>query len=127
MKRKHTAKKQPDTRSTHAFVGTWVQEADSIDRTAAVFTIAVKEGRFLISGVDESDGTVFKLTNIRWDGETLRFVTFFPPTNHKAKHALRLIGRGRVSHKVTYSDETGTYASDERWRKRAHGQKHSQR
>src|SRR6266481_547387 len=118
MKTKHIPRKTPGVRSTHPLVGTWAQENNSVDRTSAVFTITVKERRFLISGVDESDGTAFKISNIRWDGACLRFVSLFPPTNHKAKHSFRLVGKGRVSHRVSYSDEESTFTDDERWNKR---------
>jgi hypothetical protein len=120
MKRKSVLKKASGVRLTHPLVGTWAQEENSVDRTSAVFTVAVKDGRFLISGVDESDRTAFKISNITWDGACLRFVSLFPPTNHRAKHVFRLLGKDRVSHKVSYSDEGGTFNDDERWKKRPH-------
>ena len=119
MKRKIVPKKTPGVRSAHPFVGTWAQDEDCSDRTSVTFTVAVKDGRFLISGVDESDGTIFKISDIRWDGVNLRFVSFFPTTNHKAKHAFRLIAKGQVNHQVSYTDEDGTFTDDERWKKRS--------
>jgi hypothetical protein len=119
MKRKHTPKKRPDVPSTHPLVGTWAQTENSFHRTTAVFTVGVIDGRFLVTGLDESDGTGFKISNTRWDGKCLRFVSLFPPTNHKAKHAFRLIGRGQVNHNVTYTDEEGAYADNEKWEKRS--------
>ena len=119
MKRKHMPKKRPGVPSKHPFVGTWTQTENSFHRTTVVFTVAVEAGRFLVTGVDESDGTVFKISNTRWDGKCLRFISLFPPTNHKAKHSFHLIGKGRVNHKVTCPYEEGTYTVDEKWEKRS--------
>jgi hypothetical protein len=119
MKRKPVLKKASGVRSTHPLVGTWAQEENSVDRTSAVFIVAVKDWRFLISGVDEADHTAFKISDIRWDGVYLRFISFFPPTNHKAKHVFRLVGKGQVDHRVSYTDEGRTFTDDERWKKRS--------
>jgi hypothetical protein len=121
MKRKHSPKKAPHVPSTHPFIGTWVQTENPFHRTTVVFTVTVKAGHFLVRGVEEEDHTTFKISRVKWDGECLRFVSLFPPTNHKAEHVFRLIGRGRINHNVTYTDEEGTYTDDERWEKRSRG------
>jgi hypothetical protein len=55
-----------------------------------------------------------EISNVRWDGECLRFVSLFAPTNHKAKHALRLIGNDKISHRVIHYSEERPCTDDER-------------
>src|SRR5437667_4034418 len=112
------SKKRVGVRPSHALVGTWKEEGDPSETTQAVFTVAVEGGRFHVSGVDESDGVVFRITDTRWDGERLRFTSMFPTTNHRAKHVFQVIAKGRISHQVSYSDEDGDYVGTEVWKKR---------
>ncbi len=60
-----------------------VEEANPIHTTTVVYAITSKEGRFRVSGVDESDGIVLRISNACWDGEKLCFVSLSPPTNHE--------------------------------------------
>jgi len=108
-----------NTRSTHCLVGTWTQEENTFFVTPVVYTIAIKDGRFVISGVDESDGVALEISNVSWDGERLRFVSRFALTNHKSKHALRLIGKDKISHRIIHPSEDGPCTDDERWVRRA--------
>jgi hypothetical protein len=127
MKRKPTSKKMSNTRSTHHLVGTWTQEENPFFVTSVVYTVAFKDGRFVVSGVDEIDGVALEISNVRWDGECLRFVSLFAPTNDKAKHALRLIGKDKISHSVIHSSEEGPCTDDERWVRRPQRRKRSER
>jgi hypothetical protein len=104
--------------SGHPLVGTWIEEENPILTTSVVYTITATEGRFCVSGVDESDGVVFNISNTRWDGERLYFVSLFPTTNHEASHVFQIAGRGRARHTVSYSDEYGDHTVHEVWKKR---------
>ena len=95
-----------------------MENENPILTSTVTYTITVKQGRFCVSGVDESDGTVLAISNVSWDSTALRFVSLFPPTNHQAHHVLRLIRAERVQHEVSYSDEDGEHVSHELWRKR---------
>jgi hypothetical protein len=122
VKNKHILKKNASenmarVRSNHPLVGTWEQERNPYDTTTVRFTIAVEEGCFVVSGLDEADGEALKITSTRWDGEDLRFISLCPSTNHKAKHVLRILERGRMSHEVSYDGEEGRYSDRELWRK----------
>ena len=105
--------------SSHPLVGTWIEEENPFDTTAVVYTIVVRAGRFRVSGVDESDGVSLRISNTTWDGERLRFVTFFPPTQHEATHEFWVTRKGRARHKVTYSDGYRNHTINEVWKKRA--------
>lgn len=123
MKKKHihkekTSDDRPPADSRHPLAGTWEQQPNSFHTTSVVYTINATNDRFVVSGVDESNGNLFKISRTGYNGETLRFTSLFPPTNHKAKHVFRLLGKGRASHLVSYTDEDGSYTEQERWRKR---------
>ena len=104
--------------SSHPLVGTWVEEENPIDTTTVVYTITAQEERFCVSGMDESDGVLLRISDVSWDREKLHFVSLFPPTHHKACHALQATEEGRANHAVSYSDEYGDHRVDELWKKR---------
>ena len=106
--------------SHHPLVGTWEQAPNpGGGTTSVVYTIFVERDGFLIQGKDEEHEAPLAISRIRWDGETLHFTTVFPFTKHTAKHVLKAVSNGRMSHHLscTYSD--GEVFSDvEIWRKR---------
>jgi hypothetical protein len=104
----------------HPFVGTWEQEEpDSGQRTTISYTVEVKEGKFAVSGRDEANGTALKISQVRWGGDSLQFNSFYAPGEHRAKHALKLRSKRKMSHKVsgTYFDGE-TFSALEVWIKR---------
>jgi hypothetical protein len=103
---------------SHGLIGVWEQEPNAFGTTTVVYRIAVKGRAIVISGVDESDKTALRISDIRWNGKQLRFVSLYPPTKHKALHLFRLTARGRAEHTTTYTDDEGTWTCKERWNKR---------
>jgi hypothetical protein len=87
-------------RSGHPLVGTWEQVDNPFHKTSVVYTISIVDGNFVVSGRDESDGKLLKVSKIKWDGESLYFTTFFPPTRHSARHVMGLVARGHANHQV---------------------------
>lgn len=85
--------------------GRW--EAAARD-SRAVFEIAVKDGQFAVSGFDDADGEAFKISDIKWDGKGLAFVSYMPSTRHRVWHRLLPLGRGLATHELEYA---------ERWRR----------
>ena len=116
---------EPDARpnSNHPLAGTWVQEPNPSGTTSVVYTISVKRGKFLVSAKDEEYRTDLKISSVRWDGESLRFTSVFPPTKHKAKHALKLLSRRRTSYEVSCTYADGHFFSDLEFWKRRFGKK----
>jgi hypothetical protein len=102
----------------HALVGTWEQAQNPIHVTTAVFTVSTERGRFRVTGLDESEGAAYEISNIRWDGKVLRLTSLFPPTNHKATNALRLTGEGQLDWRISHPFEGGTWVDHELWIKR---------
>jgi hypothetical protein len=82
----------------HALIGKWVTEEED---SRATFTVALSGGQFVVTGEDEFDEEPFEITDVSWDGYTLRFCTRMPSTNHRAKHAFHLRPDGMVDHELT--------------------------
>jgi len=104
--------------SKHPLVGIWEQEPNANGTTSVLYTVLVKERNFQVSAKDREDGTILKISRVRWDGKALHFTSLFPPANHKAIHVLRVLPKGRISHDVTCTYADGENFSDrEFWRK----------
>jgi len=86
--------------SGHPLVGTWEQVDNPFHKTSIVYTITIVAGDFVVSGRDEADGKPLKVSKIKWDGGSLHFTTFFPPTRYSARHVMQLVARGRANHQV---------------------------
>jgi hypothetical protein len=99
--------------SGHPLVGTWEQVDNPFHKTSVVYTVTIVAGDFVVSGCDEADGKPLKVSKIKWDGESLYFTTFFPPTRYSARHVMRLVARGPANHQVDDDQEV--------WKKRPQG------
>jgi hypothetical protein len=108
-------KKCFNLRAAMSFVGTWKEEENPIYTTTVRVTIATIDGVFSVSGVDESDGTVLKISHVGWDGEKLYFESLYPPTKHEASHEFVVVEEGRAKHTTHYSDKYGKHVVDEVW------------
>lgn len=98
-------------RYNHPLAGTWQEVENPISETSVVYRIAVVDGHFVVSGIDEGDGTKLTISNIQWDGAALCFTSVYPRTGRRVKHVFRVFKRGLVKHDVTSTDH-------EIWRKR---------
>jgi hypothetical protein len=131
MKKKqanHKKTSQFDRRvfSNHPLVGTWEEEPASGGTTTTVaYTVFVKRGKFGVSAIDGEDGTVLRISQTKWDGEALYFTSLYPRSNHRARHVLRALSKGKMSHDIscTYSDGE-FFSGREVWRKRREKKKH---
>jgi hypothetical protein len=103
----------------HPLTGTWEQEPNRTHTTSVVYTISIKNGRFRVTGRDEEDGTALRISQTRWDGASLHFTTEFPPTQHKAKHALKALSKKTMRHEVSgvYADGE-VFCDQEIWQKK---------
>lgn len=98
-------------RYNHPLVGTWQEVENPISETSVIYRIAVVAGHFVITGIDESDGTKLTISKVRWDGAALYFTSVYPPTRRRVEHVFRAFKPGLVNHEVTSTDH-------EVWRKR---------
>lgn len=113
-KRRTSSKSRPE-----ALVGTWEQAANHGATTSVVYSIRVEGGAFVVDGVDEDTGQTLKVSRIKWNRESLHFITVFPSSGHKCKHVVRVLRAGKMSHHVSgvYFDGE-VFSDDEVWRKR---------
>jgi hypothetical protein len=86
-------------------VGRW--EAEDRD-SAAVFEIAVAEGKPVVTGFDSMDGERFKISKVEWDGKSLSFAAYVTSTRYRSKHRFTLVRPGLIDHELTLI---------ERWKK----------
>src|ERR1700688_2953118 len=91
-------------RYNHPLVGTWQEVENPISETSVIYKIAVVDGRFVVSGIDEADGTKLTISKVRWDRTALYFTSVYPITEHRVKHELRVFKPGLVNHYVTSTD-----------------------
>lgn len=108
----------PKVLGARALVETWEQEPNAFHSTTVVYEIAVRARTFAVRGIDESDKTALKISDVTWSGKQLRFLSLYPPTGHRASHVFQLTEEDCANHTVTYSDEEGKWTSKEKWRKR---------
>lgn len=105
--------------SRHPLVGTWEQEPSTGATTTVVYTVSVNQGKFRVTGKVGEDGTALEISLTKWDGDSLRFTSYFPPTNHKVKHVLTVLAKGRMNHKLSGTYWDGERFSDQEiWRRR---------
>ena len=105
----------PKVNSAHPLVGLWVEEGDPEVTTTVTYKIEVRMGRFFVTGIDQSNGIRLDIGDVTWDGQTLRFWSLYPPTQHRAAHELMIIEKARASHKVDYLDDDGLVSAVEYW------------
>ena len=98
-------------RYNHPLVGTWQEVENPISETSVIYKIAVVDGYFAVSGINEADGTKLTISRVRWDGTSLYFTSVYPTTGRRVRHELRAFKPGLVKHYVTSTDL-------EVWRKR---------
>ena len=91
-------------RYNHPLVGTWQEVENPISETSVIYKIAVVDGRFVVSGIDEADGTKLTISRVRWNGTSLNFTSVYPTTGHRVEHEFRAFKRGLVNHYVTSTD-----------------------
>jgi hypothetical protein len=82
----------------HALVGTWI--TDEEDSNAA-FVVAVKNGRFRVSGFCRADGEEFGITRVKWDGKALSFTARMPSTDYVMKNVFRVRRDGKLDLELT--------------------------
>jgi hypothetical protein len=92
--------------STHPLVGTWEEQPNIGGTTTVVYKVSVKQGSFVVTAWDSEDATALKISRVRWDGDALRFTSFYPPGEHTANHVLRHRSKGERNFRVsgTYTD-----------------------
>jgi hypothetical protein len=104
--KKRPIKKAARIPADHPMVGVWEEDPGKRARTTVVYTISVKHGAFAVRGKDGDGGTAVKISNVRWDGSSLSFTSFYPRNQHTANVVFRFRARQKLRCEVssTYFD-----------------------
>ena len=108
MLKKGTIKKVARVSANNPMVGTWEQERSSRKRTTVVYTISIKQGKFVVSANDDAWGVRFKISRVKWDGSSLSFTSFYPRSQHTANVVFRVRSKRKLNCNVS-----GTYFDGE--------------
>jgi hypothetical protein len=90
---------KPDKRSW--LLGRWEIEDED---TSAIFFITRRpglKGKITVRAFDKQDGEHFRVTGVRWSGDSLLFETFVPSTMYRARHVLHPISKNRLKQELT--------------------------
>jgi len=87
-----------------ALVGRWRHVApwDSDDYLAE-YQVAFDGTHFTVSGHDLNDGELFEISDVSWDGVTLRFRSIMPSTQRKGLNEFRALPDGSLESRFTFT------------------------
>jgi hypothetical protein len=87
-------------RTDHPLVGTWVvaHEASNIE-----FTISARPKSFAVRARDSSDGELYVVENVNWDGQALSFKLLVPSNGTRVQHRMRTNRDGTLEDVFTAS------------------------
>jgi hypothetical protein len=91
--------KKPDKRSW--LLGRW---ETSDEDSSVVFYITRQQGpkgKTVVHAFDKYDGENFRVTGIKWKGDSLSFETYVPSTKYHARQTLNPISRNRIKLELT--------------------------
>ena len=87
----------------HPLVGTW-RDANDEWGTSVRFTIRAVGASFGVAGEDSNDGEVLAISNVRWDGRSLRFDSLVPSNGHRVEYAFEVVSPTEVQVRYTTSE-----------------------
>ena len=81
-------------------LGRW--EIESEDSSPVFYiTKKPKSGEVVVRAFDKYDGENFRVTNVRWEKDSLLFETFVPSTKWRARHALHPVSKNCIKQELT--------------------------
>ena len=85
------------------FIGKWVHVApwDSEDFMVE-YEISGTDGKPVIKAKDINDGEKLKISNAKWDGKVLEFVSLMPSTGRKGFNRFKLDSKGQMKSEFTF-------------------------
>jgi hypothetical protein len=90
--------------SKTAFVGSWVSSLpfDSDDYLIK-YDISLHDGTFVIKARDLQDGEKIKISDIRFRGGILQFLSYVPSTKRKGINKLKIVSDERMEAEFTFT------------------------
>lgn len=77
---------------------------DSCDSPRTQYTISVVEEQFRVTGIDIEDGEEFIIYDVRYDGETIHFVSLMPSTGRTGRNSMRIVDKDKVEYRFTFTE-----------------------
>jgi hypothetical protein len=93
----------------HALIGKWVNPEDA----TVEYTVSALGDVCTVSGVDNTDGERFVISEDSWDGRELRFTSLMPSTQYEVRHIFHVISRDEVEHEWTRTERLFKRASSD--------------
>ena len=84
---------------------------ETAECTKAEYSVTVAGGKFSVTGIDQSDGEEFVISNIQWDGEWLSFSSLMESTQRRGVSRIRYVDTNEVEFVFTFTET-------ETWRKK---------
>jgi len=84
---------------THPLIGKWRSTLAEYDDV--VYEVVGLKSKLKVSGIDESDGEKFVISDIQHDEVSLSFTSLMPSTNWEVSHRMYLKGKKSVVHEFT--------------------------
>jgi hypothetical protein len=85
--------------AVEGLVGVWFYDIE--DSPGVEITVRVVDGEVLVSETDTRDNEAFEVSDVSWDGESLRFVARVPSNNYRVENQLRLFGADSIKLRYT--------------------------
>jgi len=86
----------------HPLVGTW-RDPDG-DGSTVRFAVRAAGSTFDVRVVDKLDGEEIEVSNVKWDGEVLRFSTFVRSSGRQADYEMQSTSPSEVSLRLSYAE-----------------------
>jgi hypothetical protein len=87
----------------HPLVGTW-RHPDKDYGSGVQFTIRAAGNAFEVEAVDTHDGESLAISNVKWDGQVLRFDSLTPSTAHHVSYAIEVTAPSEILIRYTLSE-----------------------
>lgn len=84
-------------------VGVWMHRDSDVEYTIALHP-DVRPAAFLVTAVDRFDDEVIEIREVRFDGESLYFLSVVPSNGYALEHWFRISDRDMVEHVSTLTE-----------------------
>jgi hypothetical protein len=92
------------SRAAHGLVGRWRHAAPwDGDDYLAEYHVTFDGKQFSVSAYDLNDGERFEISEISWDGVTLRFRSLMPSTRREGLNEFRALPDGSIESRFTFT------------------------
>jgi|WetSurMetagenome_2_1015567.scaffolds.fasta_scaffold00201_7 hypothetical protein len=86
-------------------IGKWVHiEEWDTDDWMSEYDISGTENNIIIKAKDHNDGEEYEISNIKWNGQVLEFVSVMPSTGRKGINKFRIKSENELESEFTFTE-----------------------